>query len=123
MDNAFQELLYQILAVTLTVSLTIITAYVRNYLKTKIDVTKYGYTNKELDALLTKAVIYAEQKGKEYAKNSAKETDKNMSGSTKFKLARDFINKIDPNIIDEYGDKLTELITAKVGEQFGTSIK
>jgi len=123
MDNAFQELLYQILAVTITISVTIITAYVKNFLKTKIDVTKYGYTNQELDSLLTKAVIYAEQKGKEYAKKSAQDTDKALSGKDKFKLARDFINKIDPNIIDEYGDKLTELITAKVGEQFGTNIK
>jgi len=118
MDNAFQEALYQLLMLVLTVSITVITAYLKRYLQTNIDVTKFGYTNEEVDNIISKAVIYAEQKGKEYIKNSVKENDKKLSGNDKYNYAVKYINKIDPSIIEKYGDKLSMLITAKVGEKF-----
>ena len=119
MQTAFDELTYQVVAVATTGLITIISYYLRNLINTKIEVEKYGLSKEKLNTLLSEAVLFAEQKGKEFANQNSEL----MSGDKKLQNAKTYINKIDPNVIREYGDALNDMIASKVAETFGTSLK
>ena len=119
MQTAFDELTYQVVAVATTGLITIISYYLRNLINTKIEAEKYGLSKEKLNTLLNDAVLFAEQKGKEFAKNNSEL----MSSDKKLQAAKQYINKIDPTVIREYGNTINDMIAAKVAETFGTSLK
>jgi len=108
METTTQEVIYQIIVVVLGGLSSVVLIGIKQYIK-----------DKEIQNLLTRAVMYAEQKGKVYAKENAKF----LSGKIKLKYAKDFINQIDPKTAKALGDQIEPLIEAKVAETFKTSLK
>jgi len=119
MQTTTQEIIYQVLMILVSVSIVGVAGYVRKYINTKVKLEEYGLSKEKLNTLLNEAVLFAEQKGKEYAKANSTY----LSGSRKLDFARSYVNNIDKNIIKEYGEKLDDMISVKVAETFGTSLK
>lgn len=110
METTTQELIYQLLTLVASGVLATIGAYLSTYIKTKIDVTKYGFENDKLERIITNAVDYAEQKATSYAKKHSL----SLAGSQKLDYARNYINMVDRNIVKDYGDSLKLMIERKV---------
>lgn len=108
--TATQELIYQTIAIILSIGLTAIGVYVKKFITTKIDITKYGFENERVERILDNAINYAEAKAHQVAKEKAE----TLAGNVKLKIARRYIDKIDPAIIMKYGDQLDDMITRKV---------
>ena len=118
MDTTLQEIIYQALAVVLTIGVAVLTYGIKRYLGTKEQWEKYGLNKERIDSLLTEAVMFAEQRGKEYAKK----TSKKLAGSKKLNIARMYIDNIDKDLVTKYANKLDIMITTKVAELFGTKV-
>ncbi len=115
METTTQEIIYQVIAITISGILGLIGVYVKNFLTTKIDIAKYGFENDRVERIITNAVDYAEQKSREYAKGIAR----NTASSEKLDLARQYINQIDKNIVTKYGNDLDLMIERKVIQVLG----
>jgi len=110
METTTQELIYQLLILVASGVLATIGAYLKSYIKTKIDVTRYGFENDKLERIITNAVDYAEQKASCYAKKHSA----SLAGSQKLNYARTYINMVDQNIVKDYGDSLKLMIERRV---------
>lgn len=115
MDTTLQEIIYQVMLLVITGTLTLIGAYVKKLIETKIDVTKYGFENERVERIIDNAVHYAEQKGKSISSKNAKI----LAGNKKLDFARGYINKVDKGIITKYGNDLDAMIERKVAQNFG----
>jgi len=115
METTTQELIYQFMMILVSGILTILGAYLKQYITTKIDIAKYGFENDKVERIIDNAVNFAEQKGKVLAKQKA--TD--FASSKKLDFARSYINKVDKNVVSKYGDKLDDMIERKVAQRFG----
>lgn len=112
METTLQEFINQMLMIIISGVLAVIAAYAKKFIQTKIDIAKYGFENEKLERIIDNAVNFAEQKGKQYVKVQAKK----IAGSDKLDFARDYINKVDKNIVTKYGDKLDDMIERKVSQ-------
>ena len=119
METTTQEIIYQVIVIVVGLAGTVVLAGIKKYLGTKEQWAKYGFNKEQVDDILTQAVLYAEQKGKEYAKNNSHF----LAGKIKLGIARDYINRVDKGVVTEYGKELDDLLTAKVAELYGTSLK
>ena len=108
MDTAYQELLFTVASVAITAVFSILTYYI----KTKIDVERYGLDRSKVDDILDDAIYYVEGRTKNIAK-------KKISSIEKRNMAIDYINKLDPEIIRKYDKKIELLIDRKVARRFG----
>lgn len=115
METTTQELIYQFMMILVSGILTILGAYLKKLITTKIDIAKYGFENERVERIIDNAVNFAEQKGKVYLK----ENSKAIASSQKLDFARDYINAIDKKIISNYGGQLDGMIERKVAQRFG----
>ena len=119
MDTATQELVYQAIILVVGLAGTVVLAGIKKYLGTKQQWAKYGFNKEQVDDILTQAVLFAEQKGKEYAKQNSKY----LAGSKKLDIARQYINQIDKDTVIKNSKELDKLLTAKVAEMYGTDLR
>lgn len=110
METATQELIYQTITIIVGIGLTAIGVYLKKLITTKIDVTKYGFENDRIERILDNAVNYAEAKARQKFKDQAIK----LAGNSKLGLARKYLDKVDPMIISEYGNKIDDMISRKV---------
>ena len=113
--NTTEELIMQLLMLVVTGAIAIVGNYLKNFIKTKIDVTKYGFENDRVERIIDNAIHYAEQQGKHYAKNAGVK----LAGSKKLDFARYYINKVDTGVVAKYGEQLENMIERKVAQKFG----
>lgn len=102
METALQELIFQGLLLLIGVVFTTMKLY--------LDETVIA--DGKLRTLLTEAVQYAEQEARAIAKVQSRV----VAGSEKMDLARDYINKMSPATIKQFGNELNTMLTMKVGE-------
>ena len=119
METITQEIIYQAIIIIVGLAGTVVLAGIKKYLGTKEQWAKYGFNKEQVDGILTQAVLYAEQKGKEYAKNNSHY----LAGQAKLGIARNYINRIDRSVVDKYASELDDLLTAKVAEIYGTDLR
>jgi len=119
METTTQEIIYQVIVIAVGLASTVVLAGIKKYLGTKEEWAKYGFDKEQVDDILTQAVLYAEQKGKEYAKNNSHY----LAGKAKLGIARNYINRIDKGVVDKYAGELDDLLTAKVAEMYGTDLR
>lgn len=110
METATQEIIFQIITIVIGIGLTAISVYLKNLIKTKIDVTKYGFENERIERLLDNAIMYAEGKAREQAKSGAMK----LAGNEKLGIARKYLNNIDPEVISRYGGQIDDMLSRKV---------
>ncbi|WP_373073873.1 phage holin, LLH family [Sulfurimonas sp.] len=115
METTTQELIYQFMALLISGILAILGAYVKQLIKTKIDVTKYGFENDKVERIIDNAINFAEQKSKVLSKS----TSVKLAGSDKLKVAKEYINKVDKNVVTKYADQLDDMIDRKIAQKFG----
>lgn len=115
METTTQELIYQVITLVITGVLTVLGAYLKKLIQTKIDVTKYGFENDRVERIIDNAVHYAESYTKEVAKKSAV----TLSQSQKLDYARHYINQVDKSIVAKYGEQLDRMIERKSAQAFG----
>ena len=113
MENATQELIFQIMMIIISLGFTVLGIYAKRFITTKIDIAKYGFNNDRVERILDNAIHYAEVKAREYAKRESVK----LSGAGKFAAAKQYINKIDPETIAKYGKQLDEMIERKVQQK------
>ena len=119
METTTQEIIYQVIVLGISFIGSLVLYGIKNYVITKEEWAKYGFEKEQIDDLLTKAVLFAEQKGKEYAKNNAKY----LAGSDKLRIAKQYINRIDKGVVTSYAGELDDLLTTKVAEMYGTDLR
>ena len=115
MDTTLQELINQGLILLITAIFAVVGAYLKQLIKTKVDVTKYGFENDRVERILDNAVSYAEKKAKDYSKGQVS----NIASSKKLDFARQYINTVDRNVVKKYGTQLNAMIERKVAQKFG----
>lgn len=115
METTTQELIYQFMVILVSGILAILGAYVKQLIKTKIDVEKYGFENERVERIIDNAVNFAEQKGKEFAKVQTVK----IASNEKLDFARKYINGVDKDIIEKYGTQIDDMIARKVAQKFG----
>jgi len=110
-----QELINQSIIIGITFIFGVVGAYLKTLIKTKIDVTKYGFENDRVERILDNAVSYAEKKAKDYSKSQSA----NIASSKKLDFARKYINTVDRSVVEKYGTELNSMIERKVAQKFG----
>lgn len=110
METGTQELIYQVITIVISIGLAALGTYAKKLITTKIDVTRYGFSNDKVERILDNAVNYAEGQAKIYAKLESQK----LSSSGKLDAAKKYINKVDPTVIAKYGNLLDEMISRKV---------
>jgi len=68
--------------------------------------------NEDIEKLIVNAISYAEEIAEAYAKNKIE----NIEYSGKMATAKEYIDKIDPKVIEKYGDSIETLIQSKLGQ-------
>lgn len=101
-----EELVFQVVAVFVSVLLTALSAYAKKFLDTNKYAVEYNLNNDKTERVLENAVMYAEEKIKSYAQKEISKRD----------LAIKYIDQISPEIISEYGSKLEFMLDRKVGQ-------
>jgi len=115
METATQELIFQIMSIVISLGVTALGIYVKKFITTKIDVTKYGFENDRVERILDNAINYAEAK----AIQTAKDRSLKLTGSTKLTIAKGYIDRTDPKIIEKYGSQINEMLSSKVIQALG----
>jgi uncharacterized protein HemY len=112
MENATSELVSMIVGTIVTVIFGFISAKVKHFLDTNELVAKYNLRNEQVERTLANAVMYAETAVRQSVNKQIAKKD----------LAMKYIDKIDPAIISEYGDKLDLMLDRKVVSVFGPKL-
>lgn len=100
------ELLYQVASVIISAGIAMAAVYIRNWVKTSEAAKKYQLDNDITERVLSNAVVYAEEQGKLLVKD----------GLEKRKFAIEYIEKVKPELIQEYGNGLEVMVDRKVAE-------
>ena len=109
LDNATQQIVYEVMKMIVSVVGLILAYYVKQWLATNAFAKKYELDNIITERTIDNAVTYAEKKGLEYG----------VKGIKKKELAMTYIDKIDPKLVAKYGDKLDIMVDRKVAQKFG----
>ena len=115
METATQELIFQLMALVISLGLTALGVYLKKLITTKIDIAKYGFDNDRVERILDNAVNYAES----YALSYAKRESTTLASNEKLDIAKKYIDKIDSAIIVKYGNKLDVMLKRKVIQVLG----
>lgn len=106
MQNGTQELIYQFMAILISGLITVVSVYLKKFLKTNEYISEYNLYNEKTERVLENAVLYAEEKAKGYAKGEI----------SKRNFAMAYIDNIAPDVIAREGIKLEMMIDRKVGQ-------
>jgi len=115
MYNTMQEGIYQLLAVIVSGAVGVVSMYAKAYIKNKMKKMDYEFDNSRIERILTNAVVYSENYGKQLARIAAKK----VASSEKLEVAKKYINTVSPDLIETYGNELEAMIDRKVAEKFG----
>jgi len=102
--TATAELVYQVASALISIIVPAIGYYLINMLKASAFATKYNLNNEATERTLENAIMYAEAASKRYA-------GKNIR---KRKLANEYLDIIDPKLVNQYGGKLDMMLDRKV---------
>ena len=116
MDNSTQQFVYEALMIIIGVAITAASGYASIYLHKKTTMDKYGFDQEAVERILDNAVHYSESVASKLSKIGAESADKKLSSIEKLRLARTYINKVEPSLISKYGDTLDVMITRKVSQ-------
>ena len=97
------SVLYETVAVVITGIFAILGMYVRKFLQTNSKAVEYNLYNERTERILANALAYAETAAKGLAKSKL----------DKKKVAKEYIKKVAPDIIDKEGDKLNIMLDRK----------
>lgn len=100
------ELVYQLASLVISAVVTIVGAYIRNWMKTSELAKKYQLDNEATERILRNAVVYAEEQGKLLAK----------TGIDKRHLAIKYVETVKPELIHDYGSKLEVMVDRKAAQ-------
>jgi uncharacterized protein HemY len=112
MENTTSEIVSILVGTIVTVIFGFISTKVKHFLDTNELVAKYNLRNEQVERTLANAVMYAETAVKQAANKQI----------AKKELAMKYIDKIDPAIVSEYGDKLDMMVDRKVVAVFGPKL-
>ena len=114
MDTTIQEIIYQTIMITAAGVLTFIGTEIKSYIRKKKYILGYEFDNARVERIIDNAVHFAEAKGSEMMVKEVKK----MSSNTKLNVAVAYINKVDKDLADRYGDNLPDMIARKVEQRF-----
>ena len=115
MNNATQEIIYQLLAIIVSGTVGVVGMYAKAYIKNKMEKMDYEFDNSRVERILNNAVTYSEDYGKQIARITAKK----LASTEKMDIAKRYISKVSPDVIENYGRELELMIDRKVAEKFG----
>jgi len=78
---------------------------------------KQSIENKNMQNLISQAVLYAEQTGKEFYKKNKRTPPSRL----KLTYAKDFIHSIEPKILFAYEESIDDMIASSVAKEFGVN--
>jgi len=107
LDNATQQIVYELVKMILGLAGLVTTYYVNKWLQTNSFAKKYELDEIITEKTLERAVMYAEQKGREQA----------VKGIKKRELANEYIDMLEPDMVKKYGTKLDTMLDRKVSEK------
>ena len=96
-------MLYETVVVVITGIFAILGMYLRNFLQTNSKAVEYNLYNERTERILANALAYAETAAKGLAKSKLDKKD----------VAKEYIKKVAPDIIDKEGDKLNIMLDRK----------
>lgn len=96
-------ILYETVVVVITGIFAILGMYLRNFLQTNSKAVEYNLYNERTERILANALAYAENAAKGLAKSKLDKKD----------VAKEYIKKVAPDIIDIEGDKLDIMLDRK----------
>ena len=97
------DILYETVVVVITGIFAILGMYLRNFLQTNSKAVEYNLYNERTERILANALAYAETAAKGLAKSKLDKKD----------VAKGYIKKVAPDIIDKEGDKLNIMLDRK----------
>ena len=99
LDNGTQQAVYEVASLVITAVVTILGIYIRNFINTNKTIAKYNFDNERTERLLTNAILFAENKAKQMAKD----------GINKRELSVKYLDDISPDVVKQNGDKLASI--------------
>lgn len=102
--NSTQTLITNLTDLVFTSIFAIIAYYVKDFLQTNAFCKKYNLDNEKTERLLFNAVSYAEAKSKHYVNQEV----------SKRQLAISYLERVDPDTINKYGEVLHDMLDRKV---------
>lgn len=112
METTTQQIAFQLMMLILSGILAMISAYVKKYLETKVQIAQYGFDNERIERIIGNAVSFAEQKGASHLKQYAEK----IAGNEKLDFAKQYIDTVDKSIIEKYGGQLDMMIERKINQ-------
>ena len=109
LDNATQQLVYEVMKMVISAAGLVVAYYLKQWLATNAYAKKYATELGITERTIENAIDYAEKKGLEYG----------VKGIEKKKLSYDYLDKVDPELVSKYGNKLGVMIDRKVAQRFG----
>ncbi len=116
METTFQEIIYQLLILCFTGLISLVSYYV----KSKIDIEKYGFDNDRFERVIDNGIKFAENKANEYSKNLSVKLDSKIKLVKEKSYNNDYISKKD---INKYRFNIENMIKRKIQHNHNTSIK
>lgn len=105
--TSFQELIFSILSLVTTSVISLIGYYI----KTKIDISKYGFDNDKFERIIDNGISYANKVSASHIKRKSVE----LSGHKKLGIAKKYINNyITTKDIKKYKLKIEDMIERKL---------
>ena len=109
LDNGTQQLVYEVMKMLISAAGLVVTYYLKQWLATNAYAKKYSTELGITERTIENAIDYAEKKGLEYS----------VKGIKKKELSYAYLNKVNPELVKKYGDKLDIMIDRKVAQRFG----
>lgn len=106
--SSTKELVYQLLALVVSIVVGYVGNLAREFLKTNKYAIEYNLNNEKTERVLANSIAYAEAKSKELLRDNISKRD----------IAISYIEKIDPTIIAKNGEKLELMIDRKVEQMY-----
>ena len=106
LDNGTQQAVYELASLVITAVVTILGIYIRNFINTNKTIAKYNFDNERTERLLTNAILFAENKAKQMAKDGINKRD----------LSIKYLDDISPDVVKQNGDKLQLMLDRKLEE-------
>lgn len=106
--SSTKELIYQLLALVITLIVGYVGNLIRDFLKTNKYAIEYNLYNEKTERILANGIAYAEAKAKDGIRDNISKRD----------IAMRYIDKIDPSIIAKHGNNLELMIDRKVEQMY-----
>ena len=109
LDSVTQQVTHEIIKVVFSIVGLVLAYYIKQWLATNSFARKYEFNNIMTERTIDNSVMYAEKKGLE----------RSARGIEKRKLAKKYLDEINPELVAKYGNKLDLMIDRKVAQRFG----